>query len=634
MKAKIFRGTSPTEALKKAQLSYGDDIFVIETKEVRKRTSTTAPIYEVVIGIEEHTLKNKSHERQQKGSLDINIDDDFDDDVDFQSSSSYSQSRFDREVQKKSSSNKYQNSQPQPRSRKKIVSKDVIENIDLRIDNNIEDEFDLDLNSNYGRKNNFKSNNSSDNDFLDDSELFNGSMMNNRNLQKRPSHFDDFGSQTNTNSRTQSNSGNKKSGEVFIDVSETAKKISMMAEQKQQEQSQRNNIRRQQQQKIDNSHNQNNINRNNQSFEDMDVDLSDIVMSSKNKASNNNSNINNRASNQNSEQNQNQNLNNRKNEQVNTQNNQNNFLFDEIKTEITALNDRIKTIQNMFWEEKAPAEFSIPPEFSEIYKISKQSGMKKEHLDTIMKLSLQHMPMRMRQNTETVKKYFSTLLRRMIPTRSETPIESPNKKIMMLVGPTGVGKTTTIAKLAARYSLGQSAGIRNYKVGLIILDTYKIGAVEQLMQYARMMKLNVETVVSPQELNDVIDKMNNNDYILIDTMGSSPYDLEKIGHIKEFLNHSQSEINKIDVMLVMPSSLKYEDLKQTYDNFSILNIDTIMFTKLDETKGFGNIFSLVHDIKKPISYFSTGQEVPEDIVMATTNYLVDTLLHGFKRDRQ
>jgi flagellar biosynthesis protein FlhF len=305
-----------------------------------------------------------------------------------------------------------------------------------------------------------------------------------------------------------------------------------------------------------------------------------------------------------------------------------NGLFSEIKGEISQLNDKIKLIQNMFWEEKNP-NTTIPPEFSEIYRIAKQSGMNREHLELIMKLSIQHMPFKMRQNSETVKRYFKALLRKMIPVRAETLVKPPNKKIIMLVGSTGVGKTTTIAKLTARFALKSE---REYRVGLIVLDTYKIGAVEQLTQYARMMKVQIETVVSPPDFADKLDRMSNNDYIFIDTMGSSPYDIEKIENIRDFIatgNHS----NDIEVMLVLPSSLKYEDLMETYNSFSTVNIDTIMFTKLDETKGFGNIFSLIHDIQKPISYFSIGQEVPEDIIVAKSEYLVESLLHGFKRDR-
>jgi flagellar biosynthesis protein FlhF len=305
------------------------------------------------------------------------------------------------------------------------------------------------------------------------------------------------------------------------------------------------------------------------------------------------------------------------------------MVFNEIKTEISQLNDKIKLIQNMFWEEKGPNSTTIPPEFSEIYRIAKQSGMNREHLDLIMKLSIQHMPFKMRQNSETVKRYFKALLRKMIPVRAETFVKTPNKKIFMLVGSTGVGKTTTIAKLTARFALKSE---KEYKVGLIVLDTYKIGAVEQLTQYARMMKVQIDTVISPADFADKLDRMSNNDYIFIDTMGSSPYDIQKIESIRDFLE-TGSHSHEIEVMLVLPSSLKYEDLKEGYNSFSKLNIDTIMFTKLDETKGFGNIFSLIHDIQKPISYFSIGQEVPEDIIVAKSEYLVDCLLHGFKRER-
>ncbi len=301
-----------------------------------------------------------------------------------------------------------------------------------------------------------------------------------------------------------------------------------------------------------------------------------------------------------------------------------------IKNEISKLTDKVKLIQNMFWEEKSPnLKVTIPPEFAEIYKLSLQSGMNQEHLDEIMKLSLEHMPSKMRENSQSVKRYFQTLLRKMVPVRLETVPSNRTKKVIMLVGPTGVGKTTSIAKLAARYSYLME---KNYKVGLVVLDTYRIGAVEQLMQYARMMKLGIETVVDPPEFANALESLHYCDYILIDTMGSSPYDKEKIKKIYECLKANDSELN-IDVVLVMPSSIKYDDMKATYNNFSTLGIDTVMFTKLDETRGFGNIFSLAYETKKPISYFSIGQEVPEDLVVAKSEMLIDCLLNGFDRSR-
>jgi len=302
----------------------------------------------------------------------------------------------------------------------------------------------------------------------------------------------------------------------------------------------------------------------------------------------------------------------------------------EIKSEINKLTDKVKIIQNMFWDEKSPnLENKIPSEFAEIYRLALQSGMNSEHLDMLMQITLEHMPLKMRENSTTVKRYFQTILRKMVPIRREHNIEVGKKKVIMLVGPTGVGKTTSIAKLAARYSFLMQ---KKYKVGLVVLDTYRIGAVEQLMQYARMMKLGIETVVDPPEFSSALDSLRYCDYILIDTMGSSPYDKGKIEKIYECLNGNTSSYD-IDVVLVMPSSIKYEDLKITYDNFSTLGIDTLMFTKLDETMGFGNIFSLAYETKKPISYFSVGQEVPEDLVCASSDFLIDCLLNGFNRSK-
>lgn len=297
-----------------------------------------------------------------------------------------------------------------------------------------------------------------------------------------------------------------------------------------------------------------------------------------------------------------------------------------IKEEIEKLGDKVKLIQNMFWSEKTPkTTAAIPPEFAEIYRLAQQSGMDQTHLDEIMHLTLEHMPSKMRESSETVKRYFQVLMRKMIPVRLETPPKNSGKKVIMLVGPTGVGKTTSIAKLAARFSYLLE---KKYKVGLVVLDTYRIGAVEQLMQYARMMKLGIETVVDPPEFSSALNALRYSDYILIDTMGSSPYDKGKIEKIYECLRGNETEYS-VDVVLVMPSSIKYEDLKATYDNFAPLGIDTMMFTKLDETRGFGNIFSLVYETKVPISYFSVGQEVPEDLVVATSDFLVECLMNGF-----
>lgn len=295
-----------------------------------------------------------------------------------------------------------------------------------------------------------------------------------------------------------------------------------------------------------------------------------------------------------------------------------------IKKEVEQMSDRLKLVQNMLWEEKKPSNNTkIPQEFAEIYNLAKSSGMDQDRLEALMDLSLELMPLSMRSNSVTIKRYFREVLRKMIACRPER-LEGSRKNIVMLVGPTGVGKTTTLAKLAARYSLMLNM---RYKVGVITLDSYKIAAMEQLMTYARMMKLPIERADDPQELAAAIDRLNYCDFILIDTAGHSQYDSQKLELLKSYVDNNYA----INVHLVLSASTKYEDLKEIYNSFSAIEIDSVIFSKLDESKSFGNIFSLICDVKKPISYFSIGQVVPSDLLVASNEYFVDCLLDGFKK---
>ncbi len=120
--------------------------------------------------------------------------------------------------------------------------------------------------------------------------------------------------------------------------------------------------------------------------------------------------------------------------------------FKQIKEEIGTLSDKIKILQNMLWEEHDEAKaLNIPPEFAEIYRLAKKSGISESHLNEIMDETLKHMPTYMKNSTQTIKRYFHVLLKKMIPTRIEREIPKGEKKIMMFVGPTGVGKKNTLA---------------------------------------------------------------------------------------------------------------------------------------------------------------------------------------------
>ena len=293
----------------------------------------------------------------------------------------------------------------------------------------------------------------------------------------------------------------------------------------------------------------------------------------------------------------------------------------DIKSELDKINDKINLIQSMFWQEKEPKNLQIPQEFAEIYKIIHDAGLYGAHIDEIMKLSLELVPLSMRQSSVTIKRYFRELLRKMIYCRDEE-LDLQNKRIIMLAGPTGVGKTTTLAKLAARFSKLLD---RKYKVGIITLDSYRIGALEQLSWYARKMKISLESVRDPEDFIKEIEALRYCDVILVDTAGHSQYDTERINSLRQFMQNNY----KIDVMLSLPATTKFEDLRDIYSSFSSLGIDSFIFTKLDESRSLGNIFSLVYETKIPISYLSIGQEVPTDLTVASNEYLCNCLLEGF-----
>ena len=191
-------------------------------------------------------------------------------------------------------------------------------------------------------------------------------------------------------------------------------------------------------------------------------------------------------------------------------------------------------------------------------------------------------------------------------------------KVMMLVGPTGVGKTTTIAKLAARYAYLLE---RPYKVALLNLDSYKVGAIEQLEHYADIMQIEHHSVASVEEFKTQLEQLADYDVILIDTAGMSPYDTQKFIRTVEFVN---SDVQRnIEVDLVLSATVKYEDMEDIYKNFSFLNLDSVIISKFDETRHFGTLLNFMLLYKLPMSYFSIGQEVPDDLLLANKEYLLE-----------
>ena len=178
------------------------------------------------------------------------------------------------------------------------------------------------------------------------------------------------------------------------------------------------------------------------------------------------------------------------------------------------------------------------------------------------------------------------------------------RRVVALVGPTGVGKTTTIAKLAANLKLRD--GIR---MGLVTVDTYRIAAVEQLRTYAEIIDLPMKVVTTPMEMRRALDELSDMDLVLIDTAGRSPRDELQIGELKSLL--ADAEVDEIHLVLSLTASLDF--LVSTVDHFSSVGTCSLVLTKLDEAHELGVMLNLSRRVGLPVSYLTTGQDVPDDI---------------------
>ena len=215
---------------------------------------------------------------------------------------------------------------------------------------------------------------------------------------------------------------------------------------------------------------------------------------------------------------------------------------------------------------------------------------------------------------DDVKEALKDSLRKSI-VLEENGVQGNDQKVMVLVGPTGVGKTTTIAKLS--YIL-KKAGKR---VGVITLDSYRVGAVEQLRSFVSVMELPFKIAETPKDLMKSVDELGDRDLILIDTAGRSQHDRFRLNELKVFLENL-----KADIYLTLSANLSEMVMYEAIMQFGIFPVKGLIFSKMDETSYPGSVINVAYRTKLPILCFTTGQTVPDDIVMADYDYLASLIL--------
>ena len=201
-------------------------------------------------------------------------------------------------------------------------------------------------------------------------------------------------------------------------------------------------------------------------------------------------------------------------------------------------------------------------------------------------------------------------------------------KVVFFIGPTGVGKTTTIAKIAAEYQLDKKK-----KVALLTADTYRIAAAEQLRTYAGILEVPFRVIYSAEEISQAVRDFQDYDYIMVDTAGHAHQNEDQREIIKGLI-HAADGLTDTDVFLVLSATTKYNDLKKIVDAYREVTDYRLIFTKLDETEERGNMFNIRLYTGAEICYVTCGQNVPDDLESFNPQKTVKLLLGGRKDARK
>lgn len=286
-----------------------------------------------------------------------------------------------------------------------------------------------------------------------------------------------------------------------------------------------------------------------------------------------------------------------------------------LTNEVTTLKQMLKDFMAVNRQKHAP---SIPEELQEHYDLLVRNLVNAETAEQILRTIHRQVRAEVLAQPSVVREKIAEQLEKLLPVagpirRSRT--DGPH--VVALVGPTGVGKTTTLAKLAANLKLRERR-----KVGLITLDTYRIAAVDQLRRYAEIIGAPLKVVGSADELQTAIASMADLDFILIDTAGRSPKDQLKLSELKRVLEVASPD----EVHLVLTATASEACIELAAAHFSEVRVDRVIFTKLDEAANLGVLLNVVQKVNKNVSYVTTGQDVPDDIEVAQSRRLAQLVM--------
>lgn len=287
----------------------------------------------------------------------------------------------------------------------------------------------------------------------------------------------------------------------------------------------------------------------------------------------------------------------------------------ELSQEVATLKTLMKDFVGAQRRTQCP---NVPEELFEFYQQLITSEVADELATDILRTLQREMKPEYLASPEFVRDKIVEQIERLLPTAG--PIERKKltgPHIVALIGPTGVGKTTTIAKLAANLKLREKR-----RVALITIDTYRIAAIDQLKKYADIIGSPLKVVNTPEDLRDAVAELADYEYILIDTAGRSPNDTLKINELRAFI----AAVPTDEVHLVLSSTASQGCVELAVNRFGEVGVDKIIFTKIDEAAHVGVVLNVVRKLNKGLSYITTGQDVPDDIEVGRGRKLAQLIL--------
>ena len=286
----------------------------------------------------------------------------------------------------------------------------------------------------------------------------------------------------------------------------------------------------------------------------------------------------------------------------------------ELRSMMHAMTSRIGQIQS----EYTLKEFAdLPAPYADQVMALMQCGVDNRIARSLVEKAVGAVPVDQIHQKGRLEKALLAQIEKMIRVAGPIKCQRGEARVIALVGPTGSGKTTTLAKLAAN-----SKFVFDKKVALITADTHRVSALEHLNTFAGISQLPISAVYAPEELKAALIAQRDKDLVFIDTAGRSPKDEKHLLELKQFLDLAEPT----EIHLVLPGAMHHLDLLETLRRFSVLNFNRVVISKTDETSAMGNLLNIAVESSHPLSYITTGQTIPDDIELANAQRLARMIM--------